>query len=214
MKEYKIAGHESSYLPTEKEWKLVWSDEFDECELDMSKWDFRLSMMGKRHPAWTADDGIYFDGKSNVVFKLIEKDGLPVSSQLQTGYNFMDEPTVATTFGHEYLQWNIGKLRESKFRHGYGYYECRCRLQQKKGWRVAFWIQSDIIGASLDPKDSGVEIDIMESFTPGQVWNHSVLTGATVLTTKRQELEPPRTLMLRNSTDSAFCGTKPAIPST
>ena len=46
-----------------------------------------------------------------------------LSYQLQTGYNFMDEPVTATTLGIENLQWPIGKLKESKFIHKYGYYE-------------------------------------------------------------------------------------------
>ncbi|MBR5487572.1 MAG: family 16 glycosylhydrolase, partial [Phascolarctobacterium sp.] len=36
----------------------------------------------------------------------------------------------------------------------------------------AFWMQSPIIGASLDPAQAGVELDIMESFHPGDVIEH------------------------------------------
>lgn len=184
MKEFKVENHEPSFLPEEKQFKLVWSDEFDGKELDMTKWDYRLSMMGKRHPAWT-DKGVYLDGNSNCVFKLIIENGKPVSSQLQTGYNFMDEPIEKTKFGEDHLQWNIGKLKENKFTHAYGYYECRCKLQQKNGWWSAFWIQSPVIGASLDPADTGVEIDIMESFRPGHVVEHNVFTGGYGLDNKR-----------------------------
>jgi len=176
MNEYKIGNHESSFLPEGKNWKLIWSDEFDGTELDTSKWDYRLSMMGMKWSAWT-DKGVHLDGDSNAVFTLIEEDGRPVCSQLQTGYNFMDEPVSRTTYGKEQLQWNIGKLKEQKFVHKYGYYECRCRLQQRRGWWTAFWIQSPIIGASIDPALTGSEIDIMESFLPGEVHLHSVITG-------------------------------------
>ena len=175
MKNFELPLHEPSLLP-EGNWKLVWNDEFDGTELDSSKWDYRLSMMGHEWPAWT-NEGVHLDGSSNAVFTLIERDGRPVSSQLQTGYNFMDQPVVSTTFGHDHLQWNIGKLHENKFTHGYGYYECRCRLQQKDGWWTAFWIQSPVIGSSLDPKDSGVEIDVMECFRLGTVHPHNVFTG-------------------------------------
>jgi len=174
--EYAVKGHHSSLLP-QGEWDLVWSDEFDGKELDRSKWDFRLSMMGKRWEAWS-DEAVSLDGESNLVFTLqLNEEGKPVSSQLQTGYNFMDAPVQKTTFGKNFLQWPIGKLRESMFLHGPGYYECRCRLQQKEGWWSAFWIQSPIIGASLDPKESGVEIDIMESFHTGVVNGHNVFKG-------------------------------------
>ena len=187
MGEYKIENHEPSLLPEGKAWKLVWNDEFDGTELDTSKWDYRLSMMGLRWPAWT-DKGVHLDGNSNVVFTLIEEDGRPVCSQLQTGYNFMDEPTVPTTFGKSHLQWNIGKLKEQKYTHRYGYYECRCRLQQKEGWWSAFWIQSPVIGASLDPGYTGSEIDVMESFHPGEVKPHNVFTGGYGLDMKREKI--------------------------
>ncbi len=174
---YEVEGHEPSILPDGKQFKLVWQDEFDGEELDRSKWDYRLSMMGQVYPAWT-DKGVHLDGESHVVFTLMkDENGNPVSSQLQTGYNFMDEPVTKTIFGDNHLQWTIGKLKESRYTHTYGYYECRCRLQQKPGWWSAFWMQSPIIGATLDPAVSGTEIDIMESFTPGKIAKHCAITG-------------------------------------
>lgn len=187
MKEFKVNGHESSYLP-EGEWELVWADEFDGTEPDRSKWDYRLTMMQKEHPAWT-DKGVHLDGNSNCVFTLMAaEDGRPVCSQLQTGYNFMDQPLEQTTFGHDHLQWRIGKLKEHKFLHSHGYYECRCRLQQKPGWWSAFWIQSPVIGASADPADTGVEIDVMESFKPGKINGHNVFTGGYGLDMQRRKV--------------------------
>ena len=173
MQKYEVAGHEASCLPEGKKWKLVWSDEFDGTELDMTKWDYRLDMMSKRHPAWD-DQGVKLDGQSHAVFSIYEKNGEICSSQLQTGYNFMDAPhspesKLGSTSG---LVWPIGKLKESKYLHGFGYYECRCRLQQKEGWWSAFWLQSPVIGCCLDPKVAGIENDIMESFHPGQVIKH------------------------------------------
>lgn len=175
MKEFNVKKHEPSLLPN-GEWKLAWNDEFDGTELDTSKWSYRTSMMGKEHPAWV-EKGVELDGKGNAVFTLLEEDGRPVSAQLQTGCNFMDEPVEKTTFGGDHLQWNIGKLHENKFTHVYGYYECRCKLQQKFGWWSAFWMQSPIIGASLDPAESGVEIDIMECFNKGEIVPHNIFTG-------------------------------------
>lgn len=175
MKFYKVQDHEPSILP-DGEWEMTWSDEFDGTELDRSKWDYRMTMMQQEHPAWT-DEGVELDGNSNAVFKIMEKDGRPVSSQLQTGYNYMDQPLEKTTFGNEHLQWRIGKLHEHKFTQKYGYFECRCRLQQMLGWWSAFWIQSPLIGATLDPSISGSEIDVMECFKPGEVHTHNVFTG-------------------------------------
>ena len=187
MNEYKVKDHEASWLP-EGNWEMVWSDEFDGTELDRSKWDYRMSMMRQPWQAWT-DKGVHLDGNSNCVFTLMmDENGNPVSSQLQTGYNFMDQPTEPTKFGNDFLQWPIGKLKESMYLHGHGYYECRCRLQQKLGWWTAFWIQSPIIGASLDPAVSGVEIDVMESFRPGKVNGHNVFTGGYGLDSKRAKI--------------------------
>ena len=56
--------------------------------------------------------------------------------------------------------------------HRYGYYECRCRLQQLPGWWSAFWMQTPMQGCSLDPRRAGIEHDIMESFDPGEVIPH------------------------------------------
>ncbi len=175
MNKFEVKNHEPSYLP-EGSWKLVWADEFDGKTLDRTKWDYRLSMMGNRHPAWV-ENGVTLDGNSNAVFTLKLVDGKPVSSQLQTGYNFMDEPIKKTKFGEDHLQWNIGKLKKNLFLKKHGYFECRCRLQQKDGWWSAFWIQSPTIGASLDHSYTGTEIDIMESFEPGKICPHNTFVG-------------------------------------
>lgn len=176
MKEYKVSNHESSLLPDGKDWSLVWSDEFDGKELDRTKWANRTTMMGIKWPAWT-ENGTELDGNSNLVFTLIEENGNPVSAQLQTGFNFMDQPVTESRFGKDALQWPIGKLHENLYTKKYGYFECRCRLQQKPGWWSAFWIQSPTIGASLDPSLTGTEVDIMESFRPGVVAGHNIFTG-------------------------------------
>lgn len=184
MKKYEVKDHAPSLLPDGYDFELVWSDEFDGDTLDSSKWDYRLCMMGKRHPAWT-DRGVKVENGC-AVFSIFEENGEVVSSQLQTGYNFMDEPVKQTTFGGDHLQWPIGKLKENKYTHRYGYYECRCRLQQQKGWWSAFWLQSPIIGASLDPKKSGSEVDVMESFKPGEIATHNVFTGGYGLDMQRR----------------------------
>ena len=53
MKQFQVEQHADSYLPEDKNWKLVWSDEFDGTELDRSKWGFRLNFWGQRFPAFT-----------------------------------------------------------------------------------------------------------------------------------------------------------------
>lgn len=46
------------------------------------------------------------------------------------------------------------------------------QASEKTGWWSAFWLQSPVIGSSSDPQVSGVENDIMESFTPGKIIEH------------------------------------------
>ena len=168
---YEVPGHVPSYLPEGKKWKLVWADEFDGTELDMTKWDYRLCMMQKRHITW-GTEGVKLDGNSNAVFTVYEKDGEICSSQLQTGYNYMDAETPNRATFDGGLLWPLGKLQRAKYLKRYGYFECRCKLQKKLGWWSAFWLQSPVIGSTLDAETSGIECDIKESFKPGECIAH------------------------------------------
>ena len=179
MKKFEVENHEPSFLP-EGEWKLIWSDEFDGTEIDMTKWDYRLHIWGKRFKTWD-EEGVYLDGKSNAVFRIFEKNGEICTAQLQTGHNWIDAPyTDEALFGDvdetekPGLIWPVGKLHKPKFSHRFGYYECRCKLQKCDGWWAAFWMQSPVIGTSIDPTVSGVETDIMEAFKPGNVAGHAI----------------------------------------
>ena len=173
MLKFEVNDHESSLLPEGRKWKLVWADEFDGTELDRTKWDYRLYMMGKRHRTW-GNEGVELDGQSHAVFSVYEKDGEICSCQLQTGYNYMDEPSAGAdeNSSNSGIVWPIAPFRKPKFLHRYGYYECRCRLQQKSGWWSAFWMQSPMIGCCPDARVAGIEVDIMESFHPGRLHHH------------------------------------------
>lgn len=178
MKKYEVEGHEPSYLPDGTNWKLVWSDEFDGPELDRTKWDFRLNFWGKPFDAYT-DEGIVFDGKSNIELHRVLKNGRYVSPQLQTGSNSFDIPKG--TPGNPWAQqefWPLGILPEPKFMHRFGYYECRCKLQKEPEvmWS-AFWTQSPSIGAAYDPKWCGVESDIMEHFHDKTATTGNIMCG-------------------------------------
>ncbi len=167
MKKFNVENHEPSLLPEGKEWKLVWSDEFDGKELDRTKWDFRLNFWGKRFAAYT-DEGVVLDGNSNLEIHIVEKDGEFASAQLQTATNvfdYLNRENPSGGFFDDAPFWPFNELPEPKFLHSYGYYEVRCKLQQQPGWWSAFWLQAQTPGLSAsNPEYCGIEVDIMENF--------------------------------------------------
>ena len=169
MKEFNVENHVPSLLPENKNWKLVWHDEFDGDTLDRSKWDFRLHLMQHRHQTFT-EEGAILDGNSNLLLSLIEKDGQYYSPHLQTGSNYLDRPGES----YDKFKWPIAEIKQPKFMHKYGYYEVRCKLQKQPGWWSAFWLQSPTIGSTLDSNRSGVEMDIMENFTREPIIFHNL----------------------------------------
>lgn len=170
-------GHEPSLLPAGKNWKLVWNDEFDGTELDTSKWGFRLNFWGRRFKTYT-DQGVILDGKGNVEIHLLEKGGDYFSAQLQTGANSFDAPCVRqkNPWGQHDI-WPLGDIEKPRFMHRYGYYEVRCKFQRQPGWWSAFWLQSPSIGTAYEPTYCGIECDIMECFTPGEVTSGNIFGG-------------------------------------
>lgn len=160
MQKFEVKDHQPSYLP-DGEWDLVWADEFDGTELDTTKWDYRLHMAGKRHECYI-EDAISFDGNSNIVFHLIEKNGQYYSSALQTGENHTDKPNGES------------KSTTPKFKHSYGYYECRFKSQQETPWWSAFWLQSPTVASGEGIDISGAEVDIMEMFDPNTLYPHMI----------------------------------------
>ena len=178
MKKFEVENHEPSFLPEDSEWKLVWADEFDGTELDRTKWDFRLNFWGERFDAYT-DKGIVLDGNSHIELHRTEIDGKYVSPQLQTGANSFDHITSKreNPWGQDGI-WPLEPLKEPKFVHRFGYYECRCKFQKdpKTMWS-AFWTQSPTIGARFEPEWCGVESDIMECFEVGKATTGNIMGG-------------------------------------
>ena len=170
-----VAGKDASLLPSGRKFRLVWHDEFDGDSLDETNWSYRTNFWG-RDAHWFAKPG---DGAVEVKdglcrLKLVKRaDGQIVSPQLQTGEIVWDIPHVENPSGF----WPLPKREKPKFMHRYGYYECRCRLQQMPGWWSAFWMQTPMQGCSLDPRRAGIEHDIMESFEPGEMIPHTMHFG-------------------------------------
>jgi hypothetical protein len=167
-----VSGHAPSLLPSGRDFRLVWNDEFDGDRLDESKWGYRTNFWGRKaHWFATPEDGAVEVRDSLCRLKLVKKpDGQFVSPQLQTGELMWDIPHVSGPRGCGF--WPLPKREEPKFMHRFGYYECRCRLQRMPGWWSAFWMQTPMQGCSLDPRRAGIEHDSMESFEPGVVLPH------------------------------------------
>lgn len=173
MQEFKVKGHESSYLPDCKKWKLVWSDEFDGSELDRTKWDFRLNFWGWRHKGFLAE-GVDISDSCLKLSIVKNADGSYGSPHLQTCTHCFDNPKPEGQTGF----WPFAPWKKPLFLHSFGYYEVYCRPNLKPGWWSAFWLQSPCIGAHPDPRFGGIECDIMESqdypekgmFRCGNIW--------------------------------------------
>ena len=165
-----VEGREPSLLPSGRKLSLVWHDEFDGDRLDESKWSYRTNFWGQRAHWFAAPEDNSVEVKDGLLkMKLVKRaDGQFVSAQLQTGEIIWDVPHVKNEKGF----WPLPKREKPKFMHRYGYYECRCRLQQMPGWWSAFWMQTPMQGACHDPRRAGVEHDIMESFNPGEIIPH------------------------------------------
>lgn len=175
MKEFKVYGHESSFLPKEQNWKLVWADEFDGDCLDESKWGHRQGYWGIKADHFTKN-GLEFKD-SNIIFKPVLEDGIVKSSHLQTGENCFDKMDLFGGIqnrisgkignnpqGQEIEIWPLKELEPHKFLHKFGYYEARVKFQKYDFWWSAFWIQSPHPGTTFDPAYSGIECDIIENF--------------------------------------------------
>ena len=163
---------EPSLLPPGKAFKLVWQDEFDGNGLDESKWSFRTNFWGRRaHWFATPEDGAVEVKGGCAHLKIVKRsDGSFCTAQLQTGGLLWDDLTPKKGNG---VVWPFPARTPPKFLHRYGYYECRAKTQKCDGWWTAFWMQAPANGATLDPRRSGVEHDIMESFEPGRYIVHA-----------------------------------------
>ncbi|MCE5340239.1 MAG: glycoside hydrolase family 16 protein [Planctomycetaceae bacterium] len=116
-----------------KIYNLEWNDEFNGTKLDTSKWGYRL---GNRRTGFWVEDAVRLDGKGNLNLVTYEKDGQHYSGAIETFKTYMTR---------------------------YGYFEIRCKLNNKEGHWPSFWIQTPTFRKfQNDPGKGGAEIDIME----------------------------------------------------
>lgn len=121
-------------LPAGDDYDLVWADEFDGNDLDLTKWDYRS--LGPRRDAINVKDAVSLSGKGHLVL-------------------------TTQRSGNEYHTAMVGT--QGRFETTFGYFECRVLLQRQVGHWSAFWLQSPTMGQHIgEPARAGTEIDIFE----------------------------------------------------
>lgn len=123
-------------------YELFWFDEFKSDKLDLSKWNYYDT--GKRRNAINTPDAVSVKDGSLVISTYTEND---------VHYTGM----VST---------------KGIFETRYGYWEARIKFSDAPGTFSDFWLHSRNIGKPwYDPKNAGVEIDIVEHREIDNDWN-------------------------------------------
>lgn len=136
------AGVEPAGGPSRhKQWRLVFSDEFDGSKLDESKWTRSRSSSpafvwngAKGRPC---EDHADVDGQRHFVIKVTR------------------DPDGTYCYHH-------GVETKGKFQRTYGYFETRAKFTREPGWWGAVWLYGVEVGPN--PFVMGQEIDIFEDF--------------------------------------------------
>ncbi|MBL7813375.1 MAG: glycoside hydrolase family 16 protein [Saprospiraceae bacterium] len=133
-----------SLMQTKKNWELVFSDEFNDNQLNPSKWTIETSSRVRE------DITVY---SSNA--QVAEKDG--------KAYLYYEKTTQHDS------AYSAGRINsKNKFSTTYGYLECRIHLVKPDGYQTAFWMMPVADGpmSNAGTKDGtandGAEIDIVE----------------------------------------------------
>ncbi|MCC5941731.1 MAG: glycoside hydrolase family 16 protein [Balneolaceae bacterium] len=131
--------------PTEREWQLVWSDEFDDDELDMSKWSYQIGTGASEGlTGWGNNELQYYTDREENVF--IEDGKLHI---------------VAHREDYNGMRYTSGRLRTmNKGDWKYGRIEVRAKSPKGQGIWPAIWMLPTYNAYGGWPKSG--EIDIME----------------------------------------------------
>ncbi|MCR2823784.1 carbohydrate binding domain-containing protein [Lederbergia panacisoli] len=143
-----LVNNKVSETPGDKEWKLVWEDNFDGNELDGSKWNITT---GNGHaegiPGWGNEEKQYYQ-KENLK---VEDGKLIIEGKKES---------VSDKYGSYNYTSGLIDTR-GKFSQKYGKFEAKMKLPKGQGYWPAFWMmpEHDVYGGWAI---SG-EIDIMEA---------------------------------------------------
>ena len=138
-------------VPHEKNFTLVWADEFDGDEIDPDKWEGcycnATDIYRRRGSYWNTDMATVKDGSLHIR-----------TEYYPDGYNGNGLPGWYT----------CGLDTNGRFEQAYGYYEVRCILPKGCGLWSAFWLvpqsmNSSDYGSIENSGVDGAEIDVFES---------------------------------------------------
>ena len=140
------------------QWELVWADEFDNEEIDESKWNklrWRPGWVNNEQQAYTDRDiNLYLDDGNLVIQGLIEP-----------GYSGADY--TGTAYNSDYTSGRMNT--DDKVSWTYGRFDIRAKLPKGKGSWPAIWMLGENISTVGWPNCG--EIDIMEhvGFDDGRI---------------------------------------------
>jgi beta-glucanase (GH16 family) len=141
-----------------QKWKLTFSDNFNgNGSIDTTKWDipeYNRKNNEKGPDGWWSKEDSY-RGKGNLVIRVRK---IPNKNNDSDPYDY-----------------SSGAIRtRGKFLQAYGKYEIRCKLPEKQGWWVAFWMMQGNVSSVKDEGVDGSEVDIMEAFGWGEKVNSAI----------------------------------------
>lgn len=111
---------------------LVWADEFDGTALDFSHWNHTYP-------------GTYRDAFNTPDASTVAGGNLTITTYTENGTHYTDHLDT-----------------KNKYQPKYGYMEARILFSNAPGNWSAFWMMSPTMGAAMDPRLAGTEMDIVE----------------------------------------------------
>ena len=137
-------------IPTfSSNWELLWSDEFDGADLDISKWN-KLSW----RPGWVNNELQAYTERDTNIF--LENGYLVLQGLIDPGFSGTDYN--GNNYNADYTSGRVNT--DGKFSTTYGRFDIRAKLPKGKGSWPAIWMLGESI-SSIGWPDCG-EIDIME----------------------------------------------------
>ena len=133
-----------SLMQTKKNWQLAFSDEFNDTQIDSSK--------------WTVENGIKY--RSDVT---LYANSNQVEEKTGNAFIYYQKSSL-----HDSAYFAGRMNSQNKFATTYGYLECRIHLVKPDGHQTAFWMMPDGEGSTAPngvkdgTANDGAEIDIVE----------------------------------------------------